>query len=396
MGTKRITGLVFLFALTAILFSPSAARAEWSEPDLLEELNDSQGNAARYACLSSDGLTMYFVRDYRLWEAYRDESEGPFTSERQISELNTSEYQYAIWVSSDGLRAYYITYVNPTVKNIIRQASRSSIDTPWTDQMSFYDIHNNYTYESRPSLTEDELTMCYSHGGKIIMATRSSINEQFSNPVRLIELEEFGSASNAWILPDGLTIYFTVQLEDGTDIYRATRPSADEPFGNLERAAISTDAYNESYPYVTEDEKTIYYCTNYPTGGGNTGIWVSHWIGGPLDMAMERIENAIGEKEDALAGIEAALEWEREVMEILDALGEMYDPDDAEHRDIVRAKLDIRQSMVRERIAKRLLLRSVRDLERALGRLGINEAEETAPSIDFRTRGRGRSSNPRF
>jgi len=107
-------------------------------------------------------------------------------------------------------------------------------------------------------------------------------------------------------------------------------------------------------------------------GGPNRGaVWVLFLDIDLYEVAANKIETAIGEKEDALADIENALDAEREAMEIVDVLGEMYDDEDPQHQDIVRARHDIRQAMVRERIARRLLARSKRDLERALDRLNI-------------------------
>jgi len=107
-------------------------------------------------------------------------------------------------------------------------------------------------------------------------------------------------------------------------------------------------------------------------GGESRGaVWILFLDIDLYEVAANKIETAIGEKEDALADIENALDAEREVMEILDVLGEMYDDEDPQHQDIVRARHDIRQAMVRERIARRLLARSKRDLERALDRLNI-------------------------
>lgn len=133
-------------------------------------------------------------------------------------------------------------------------------------------------------------------------------------------------------------------------------------------------------------------------GGENRGaVWILFLDMDLYEVVANKLETAIAEKEDALAGIENALDAEREVMEILDVLGEMYDDEDPEHQDIVRARHDIRQAMVRERIARRLLARSKRDLERALDRLNIEEEPEEpiAPTIELRSR-RPRVSYPRF
>ena len=131
-------------------------------------------------------------------------------------------------------------------------------------------------------------------------------------------------------------------------------------------------------------------------GGPNRGaVWILFLDMDLLEVAANKIEMAIGEKEDALAEIEAALQQERKVMEILDVLLEMEDYAEPRRRAILRAKIDIRLAMVRERVSKMLLARSIRDLERSLELLSDEVPEETGlqPS---RGRRYGRSRWPRY
>jgi hypothetical protein len=75
--------------------------------------------------------------------------------------------------------------------------------------------------------------------------------------------------------------------------------------------------------------------------------------------------------------LEDALHCEKAV---LDALSELEGCDnfgEKQRRDIQRAKQGLRLAMVRERICKRLLLRSKRELKRALGLLEDIEQEES-------------------
>ena len=123
MKVKVTIWLVLTQLLMMIL--PSIIMAEWSEPVLLSELNTPSYNASR-PCLSRNELTMYFVRDFELWEAYRGTPDGPFTSEREISELDVGKLLYYVWVNSDQLRLYYSRHEDSTTKAVIRQASRAS------------------------------------------------------------------------------------------------------------------------------------------------------------------------------------------------------------------------------------------------------------------------------
>ncbi len=266
----------------------------WSQPALLEELNDPVlGHNAVCPNLSSDGLTMYFARRgtngiMRLWEAYRDTPTGSFTSERPISELYEGRAMYAPWVSSDGLRLYYSQYETLWNSTLIHMAQRSSLQDPWQDVIMFTGIHNDGIYDHSPSLTPDELTLYYAHGSttayRLWIAVRSSVNDQFSNPIAISELNAGSSnTSYPFIMPDGLTIYFN-SLRDGNpshDLYVATRSSLSDPFGNIERLNISTDTGKEITPslFVTLDASILYFSTD-------EGIWMSTAVPEPMTCLL--------------------------------------------------------------------------------------------------------------
>lgn len=130
-------------------------------------------------------------------------------------------------------------------------------------------------------------------------------------------------------------------------------------------------------------------------GPARGAVWILFLDMDLLEVAANKIEMAIGEKEDALAEIEAALQQEREVMEILDVLLEMEDYAEPKRRAILKAKIDIRLAMVRERVSKMLLARSIRDLERSLQLLGDEVPEEAGLHPGWGRR-YGRSRWPRY
>ncbi|MCK4628046.1 MAG: hypothetical protein KAT56_03525, partial [Sedimentisphaerales bacterium] len=263
----------------------------WSEPVLLEELNDiPNGKNAYSPCLSQDGLTMFFGRrsasgTRQLVEAYRDTPDGPFTSERVISELVTGDNLYSPWISNDELRLYYGRYENGTT---LRMAQRNSPTDTWTDVKGFYEIHVGGTSDSHATLMPDELTMfyCSNRGSSnyfVWTTNRESLDNPFTTPTPVSELNDSEKSQGPCILTDGLTIYFN-SIRDGhttSDIYRAIRPSIDVPFGNIERISISTDTKNEYCPDVTPDEKTLYFHTDQ-------GIFVSYWKKDEITICLPR------------------------------------------------------------------------------------------------------------
>ena len=293
------------FTLTSLLvFVLSAfAFAGFSNPVLLSELNDSStGKVAGGPSLSSDGLSMYFHRQDAsglsyIVEAQRNNPYGAFTSERVLDELMMNDRNtYEPWVSDDNLRLYYMRYDGGSTRYIIRMAHRESTNNMWSPGLStvpgtaFYDIHRGSNNDGGPSLTSDELTMFYrSHVSPgiygIWMATRPSITDStgnfvdFTNPTYITELSDNDASWSPCILPDGLTLYFSA-IRDGRstyDIYKASRDSLDQQFGDIELVNISSDLFNERDIFVTPDQSEIYFTDE-------RGIW--HAVPEPASILL--------------------------------------------------------------------------------------------------------------
>ncbi len=109
----------------------------------------------------------------------------------------------------------------------------------------------------------------------------------------------------------------------------------------------------------------------------------------PLTIAVNKINHAKTIKNETLDSVEDALNCETAVLDALNELQECDNLGEKQRRDIQRAKQDIRQAMVRERICKRLLLRSTRDLERSLNLLtALEQPEDPEPQPGRRRRRR--------
>ncbi|MCK4627814.1 MAG: PD40 domain-containing protein [Sedimentisphaerales bacterium] len=262
----------------------------WSEPVWLNELNGVHGDAAASPCLSADGLTIYFNRHipaldhYCIVEAYRATPEGPFTSERVLTELSTTGYYVgAPWVSEDGLRLYYTE--NLAEGNRIKMAQRAVVGEVWTPVHTFYELHTNGVYGTQPALTADELTIVWHSGNRpgsaggidLWLATRPSMNEPFGNIRPIDEVNTSNHETSPYILADGLTLYFTAVDRNGysgINTFKATRSSLNDTFGNEQLIEIpGYSEMNVSNCWVSSNEEYFYF-ENQTTG---QGIFVSDY-----------------------------------------------------------------------------------------------------------------------
>jgi WD40-like Beta Propeller Repeat len=272
-------------SVLVLLFS-GIVFAEWSEPILHDELNGSSGAIAERPWVSSDGLDMYYIKNYKLQHANRPTVSSVFSPTGSIDELYDGEPLTYICLNEDQTRLYYSENVNSTVKSVIRQASRASSTDPWVDDISFYGIHNNGRYDSHPTLMPDELTMFFHNKDiGIYQATRSSIDEEFANKVLLTEFDSFQGLGSPSISPDGLTIYFHAIADGSTthDIFWATRGSLSDPFGNFESININTDLF-DAHPFISPDGQNLYFSSD--RGAEGSGIWVSTVVPEPTTLLV--------------------------------------------------------------------------------------------------------------
>jgi hypothetical protein len=267
------------------------AKPQWLSPVFMSELDDAQGNQGRIPCLSLDKLTMYFSRFIPslncicIVQAVREVPYGPFTNQRVLTELVNSQNPMAVnspWISADGQRLYYHEAINlAPVETILKMAEWSESQNLWVPAVkTFTELHYGAGYtEALVSLTADELDIFWQTqrpGGAgsldIWTASRATTEQPFGNIRPLSEINTIYNDGGPCISPDGLTLYFHATYraggdEETTGIYKATRSSLSEAFGNV--TTVEIPGYVnlwEHNSYITPDKTALYY--QYSDAGG--------------------------------------------------------------------------------------------------------------------------------
>jgi hypothetical protein len=272
----------------------TVARAQWTEPEPVTEINTEYRDKAPF--LSFDGLTLYFDRAStntfhytRIYKATRSEPYGPFTAVEEISTLNQAgvHVSYA-WVSPNNLRMYY--YINDG-RWKLKFTERPSASDPWLPGVNISEL-NALGGVANPSLSEDELTIVFAGynlpGGQgdfdIWTATRPDIGSPFGNVTNLVGINSSASDGHPCIAPDGLTVYFTSQRSGNFQIFKAVRESLDGSFGAPEHLSfLDTPGGHSRYPCLSSDGTTFYFTRNLPSQ--KSDIWVSYLI--PLEVGVD-------------------------------------------------------------------------------------------------------------
>jgi len=391
MKTRACSYWLLLVLVGITVGAGSPVLAEWSEAINLTELNDPAG--AGMGSLTADQRIILFFRGDNLVEAWRQDPSGPFTEERLVSELAGGRASIAdIWISADGLRLYFaeIILLDGKMQRVIKFATREAPEHLWTEVKTFLEIHVNGIIDTNPTLTADELTMMWYSQRYVAdpevrkyTATRSSVNAPFTNIRELPEFTAYTTATGLHLSGDGLRVYFTAIRNDVgfRNIYMGSRVSLETGFENINvLEGICGPDLQAGTPWLTPDEKTIYFSSNRT---GQRGIWVSYWVEDPYDVAVGRIEAAIAAKREAIAFVNETLESDRLALE---ALNELRKAGTVDPVNILKAKIEIFRAIQRQLAARRELERSIADLEQSLAHLQAeprqNLERKPAPARD--------------
>ena len=263
---------------------------------------------------SADGLTLAFTSDRPggsgnadMYIADRQDTGQDFTEVRNITELNTFEYEFVNFLSDDGLTLYFSSnFPHPGSfdEYDIYFSKRPSRGDPFGEPQPVAGINSEGGQDIAISLTADGLEAYFSSirpGGKggmdIWVARRSSVDED--EPFTVFRnVEEVNTAS--WesvpsISADGLTLFWSDHFYDLgagsrpvrsggsglTDLWCASRASRQDPFGETVNlgSPINTGSH-DSWPRVSPrwpaDGSVIYFsrCVNCDL---NADIYQATW-----------------------------------------------------------------------------------------------------------------------
>lgn len=224
-----------------------------------------------------DGLDLYYARNGEVFRATRSVLTADFAN-RQKQTLSSGATEGKTFVSPNKLRALFSSArTGGSGSYDIWRGSRPSPGSGWvTDELYLGNV-NTAAGELDPHLTDDLLHL-YIAGvpssaasQQIMFSTRATVNDVFSAPAAILELNSNTGESGPTLTADELVIVYSSNqiVSNGpgaSNLWYATRAKTSDPFGlpNLV-PTVNSDSFDIT-PHISEDGCTLYFASARATG----------------------------------------------------------------------------------------------------------------------------------
>ncbi len=214
--------------------------------------------------ISSDGLELFFssnraggVGGQDVWVARRTSGVLAFDAPTLVAELSTAQSEGGPHLTSDHLTIYFMRSAE------IYRATRPDRASPFGAPVVDVGLSSAMP-DVNPALSPDQLTAVVTReltaGDRdLYLFTRTSVAAAWSQGTLLTMLQSTVIDSGAELTADPLELYFHSDRAGapGTDIFRATRTSTSAPFSAPTNVTELNTSMLESDPSITANRKLI-------------------------------------------------------------------------------------------------------------------------------------------
>lgn len=245
-----------------------------------------------------DGLELYFFSSREggiglddLWVSRRKSRDAAWEEPTNLGEpVNTQLFEWGPSLSPDGLALYFASNRQGGCGGYdLWYSKRDSKDSPWTGPANFGSPPNDQFDVDKPSVASDGLELIFSDGNAppyrpggygradLWVSSRASPSGPWSAPKNLGPIVNTEHAEySSFLSPDGLTLFFASDRPGGMggmDIWVTTRDRREDEWGEAKNLGSSVNsAHWELRPFLSADEKYLYFCSLRP-GMGLVDMW---------------------------------------------------------------------------------------------------------------------------
>jgi len=222
-------------------FAAAPQIPQFSAPEPVAELNTA--NTDWMPWLSPDGMEIHFASDrvsspvmYHIYRSVRGCPVQTFAVPARVAGINQPPRQFSPCISEDGLTMYFGSERSDGMSDIaIWEVKRAAVTSPW----------NGLTQRMLPP------------------------------PINTASAVEWDGV--AQVIRGGLLMYFYTSRWTGNqlDLAKASRASTLQEFGAVQRVNELNTTSHELYPFLTRDEKMIFFMSERPGGRGEADLYVA-------------------------------------------------------------------------------------------------------------------------
>ena len=290
--------LVLVGFVAAVVFGGVSARADFTfgEPTNLGPTVNSSSHEIQ-ACLSDDGLSLYFVSNRPggyglgdLWVATRPTTNDDWGQPANLGPtFNTLGWDEGPNISADCLSLYFNSdRPGGYGGHDIWVSTRATTSDPWGEPVNLGPNINSSGSEHDSQISADGLSLYFCSdrpggysGGDIWVARRATTDDGWGEPVNLGPMINSSSHRHGpGISPDGLLLFFTSSRPGGygwCDLWFTTRKTIDDNWGtpvNLGPMVNNSSSSScEHDPSLSANGRTLFFDSDRPGRLGGHDIW---------------------------------------------------------------------------------------------------------------------------
>jgi hypothetical protein len=216
-----------------------------------------------------------------IYRSVRANITAPWGGPDPVSELSSTGYDDSPEVSGDGLTLWMTTTRDVQI-NRVYVATRPDRISAWATPTYVAEL-SSILLDTNLAISGDGLVAMIEHETAantndydLYEHRRATVTDPWGPERRVAEISSPSNENGPCLDEHGLVVYITSD-RPGTqgpfDIYVASRPSLDDPFSAPVRVDELDTAYDDGNPFLSRDGRTIYWASDRPPNGGARDLW---------------------------------------------------------------------------------------------------------------------------